>query len=310
MHGIACILGATMFFSIQDATIKWLSGDYPLHEIVLVRATIAALIMLVVVQLEGGLRILRTAHPGLHLARGLLLVIANSCYFAALAVMALADAMAIFFVAPLFITVLSKIFLGEQVGPRRWGAVVAGLIGVIVMLRPGTESLRPVVLLPMVAALSYACMQMITRRLGATDKASVMAFSVHVTFIGIGTIMWLAAGDGHLATSDNASVQFLLRAWVMPDARDSAVLIVVGMMSAVAAYLMTQAYRVAEATVIAPFEYTALLFAMLWGVIMFGDFPDAQALLGMGLIAGSGLFVFYRETVVRRRNQQADRIAT
>ena len=306
MLGSACILGATTFFTIQDATIKWLSGDYPLHEIVLIRAIVATLIMLVVIQFEGGFRILRTTRPGLHLARGLLLVIANSCYFAALAVMPLADAMAVFFVAPLFITAMSKIFLGEQIGPRRWSAVVVGLIGVMVMLRPGTDSLRPVVFLPIVAALSYAGMQMITRRLGVTDRASAMAFFVHVIFIGASTIMWLAAGDGHLATSDNASVQFLLRAWVVPDGRDSAVLIVVGIMSAVAAYLMTQAYRVAEAAVIAPFEYTASPFALLWGFIVFGDLPDSQALLGMGLIIGSGLFVFYRETVVRRRNRQAD----
>ena len=122
-----------------------------------------------------------------------------------------------------------------------------------------------------------------------------MAFHVNVTFIGVCAIMWLAVGDGRLATSDNASVQFLLRAWVVPDVHDSVILIVVGVINAVAAYLLTQAYRVTEATVIAPFEYTALLFAIVWGLILFGDLPDGQALLGMGLIVGSGLFVFYRE---------------
>ena len=299
--GIASIIGATTIFTIQDTTIKWLSGGYPLHEIVFVRACIAAAFMLVLIKLEGGLRLLRTAHPKLHLARGLLVVTANSCYFAALAVMPLADAMALFFVAPLFITALSTIFLREQVGLRRWCAVIVGMVGIIVMLRPGEETFRLVALLPIVSAMCYASMQIITRRLGVTDRASTMAFYVHATFFAAGALMFLGVGDGRFATGDNASVQFLLRPWVMPGTRDMAILLVVGTLSAVGAYLMTQAYQVTEVTVVAPFEYTALPLAMLWGLIVFGDLPDGQALLGMGLIVGSGLFVFYRETVVKRR---------
>ena len=300
VHGIACILGAITVFTIQDATIKWLSDVFALHQIVFIRAAIAAIIMLVVIQLEGGFRLLRTARPGLHLARGLLIVVTNSCFFAAVAVMPLADAVALFFVAPLMITAMSTIFLGEKVGPRRWSAVVIGMIGVVVMLRPGEESLRLVALLPILAAATYSTMQMITRRLGATDRASTMAFYVHLAFVVVGAMMWVACGDGRFDVNDNPSLEFLLRAWSMPDARQMAMLVMIGVLSAIGAYLMTQAYRISEATVIAPFEYAALPFAMLWGLILFGDTPDAQALLGMTLIVGSGLFVLYRETALKR----------
>jgi drug/metabolite transporter (DMT)-like permease len=300
MVGVACILGAVTIFTIQDTTIKWLSGDFPLHEIVFVRAVVATVIMLGVIYLQGGVRLLRTGRPGLHLARGLLVVVTNSCFFAAIVMMPLADAVAVFFVAPLLITALSTIFLGEKVGARRWSAVMIGLVGVVVMLRPGSDSLRLILLLPVVAAVCYAVMQLITRRLGATDGASVMAFYVHLTFVIVGAGMGLVCGDGRFEVTDNPSLQFLLRAWIVPSAREFALLLVVGVMSAIGAYLMTQAYRTTEATVIAPFEYAALPFAMLWGLIFFGDVPDSQALLGMVLIVGSGLFVLYRETVLKR----------
>ena len=301
LAGIACILGAVTLFTIQDTTIKWLSGDFPLHEIVFIRAAVATVIMLVVIHFEGGIRLLRTARPALHLARGLLIVVTNSCFFAAIVVMPLADAVAVFFVAPLLITALSTIFLGEKVGVRRWSAVVIGMAGVIVMLRPGGDSLQLILLLPMIAAVCYAVMQLITRRLGVTDRASVMAFYVHLTFVVVGAGMGLVCGDGRFEVADNPSLEFLLRAWSVPDAREVALLLIIGVLSAIGAYLMTQAYRTSEATVVAPFEYAALPFAMLWGLIVFGDVPDSQALLGMTLIVGSGLFVLYRETVLKRR---------
>jgi drug/metabolite transporter (DMT)-like permease len=117
----------------------------------------------------------------------------------------------------------------------------------------------------------------------------------------VGAGMGLVCGDGRFEVADNPSLEFLLRAWSVPDAREVALLLIIGVLSAIGAYLMTQAYRTSEATVVAPFEYAALPFAMLWGLIVFGDVPDSQALLGMTLIVGSGLFVLYRETVLKRR---------
>lgn len=305
--GVGCIMGAMLFFSVQDMLMKWLSGDYPLHEIVFVRACIAATLTLGMMKAEGGLMLLRTRRLRLHLFRGSLVVLTNSFYFMGLASLTLGEASSLFFVAPLLITGLSAFFLGEPVGPRRWAAVLVGLAGVVVMLRPGDGVFRMVALLPIAAASAYSCMQIITRRLGVTEKASTISFYVHVTFIVAAASMGLATGDGRFATGDDPSVQFLLRAWTLPGLRDAALFGVIGVLNGCGGYLMSQAYRSSEATLVAPFEYVALPMAVLWGVLVWGDWPDAVMVLGMSLIVGSGLYVLHRETVhLRRRGRGKD----
>ena len=300
VQGVLCLVFGLVALSFQDSLIKWMSGDYPLHQIVFTRSCIAILLTVYFAHLEGGIRLLRTRRLPLQLARGMLMVIANICYFLALAAMPLADAAAIFFVAPLFITALSVPFLGERVGPWRWAAVAAGMAGVVVMLRPGEGLAEIAALLPIAAALCYAVMQMLTRRLGGTDRASTLAFYIHVCFIAVGAVFGLIAGDGHFATGGHPSMEFLLRAWAWPSAFDAFLMLSCGILIAVAGYLLAQAYRIAEATLLAPFEYTAMPFAVLWGVLWWGDWPDATAFLGIALIVGSGLFVFYRETLRSR----------
>jgi drug/metabolite transporter (DMT)-like permease len=274
-----------------------MSGDYPLHEIILGRALVAVLLTAWFAHLEGGLALLRTRRLALHLARGVLLVIANVCYFLALAALPLAEAAAIFFIAPLFITMLSVPFLGERVGPWRWTAVFTGLGGVVVMLRPGDGLLEIAALLPIGAALAYAIMQILTRRLGVTDRASALAFYVQLCFIVVSAIFGLIAGDGRFAGGGHPSVEFLLRAWAWPSGIDALLILTCGGLIGAAAYLLSQAYRIAEANLLAPFEYTALPLAVLWGIVWWDEWPDATALLGIALIVGSGLLVFYRETL-------------
>ncbi len=293
------MLAGMALLSAQDAVIKWLSGDYPLHQIILGRATIAVVLTLIMVRLEGGWSLLRSRRLGLHLARGLLLVVANISYFLALATMPLAEAIAIFFVAPLFITALSVPFLGERVGPRRWLAVLAGLCGVVVMLRPGEGAINPVALLPVLAAFCYASMQILTRRLGVTDKASAMAFYVQLTFVVISGATGLAIGDGRFAGTGEPSLEFLFRAWVWPGREDALLILLCGVLIA-AAYLLSQAYRIAEATVVAPFEYIAVPLSATWGILLFGDWPDLTAVFGIVLIVGGGLIVFAREASLGR----------
>ena len=177
--GISCVIGAVFAFTTQDMAIKWLSGDYALHQIVLIRALIALIVTLAIfVPLEGGYRNLRTRRPLLHLLRGLAIIVTNMTYFTALATLPLGEATALFFVAPLFITALSVLLLGERVDMRRWIAVFIGLSGVLVMLRPGDEIFRAAALLPVVSALAYALFQIMTRKLGVAEKASTMAFYI------------------------------------------------------------------------------------------------------------------------------------
>jgi len=299
--GILFILAGMVAISINDMLIKQLSGGYPLHQIVFTRSAIGLFFSLILVQVEGGWSILRTRQPGLHVLRGLMVVVSNMTFFLALAVIPLADATALFFAAPLFITVLSIPILGEKVGPLRMGAVVVGFVGVIIMQRPwaGGESLqsdRIVLLLPLLAGLTYAIMQLMTRKLGATTKASALAVYIQGMFILVSLGFLLVAGDGRFAEgSDNASVQFLLRAWVLPAAGDRGLFIGLGVNATIIGYCLSQAYRMSDAATVAPFEYVGLPLAVFWGWLIWADLPDWEVWIGMALIMGAGLFVFLRE---------------
>ena len=293
--GIICVMIGMGTGSLMDTMIKLLSGDYPLHQIVMARSVVAIILTLFIVRLEGGLHLLKTSKPLLHLLRGILIVIANMSYYVALSSMPLAEVAAIFFVSPLFITALSVPILGEHVGWRRWVAVIFGFAGVVIMMRPGLSSFSYTSLLPVLAALAYAITQITTRRLGATDVASVMSFYIGLTFIFIAGGFWIAVGDGSYAGDYGVEMDFLLRAWHWPNTKDAAIMVGIGLLVTVVGYMLSQAYRVADASVVSPFEYVALPLAIMWGYIFWRDVPDAQSMLGIVLIVGSGLYVFIRE---------------
>ncbi|WP_299368733.1 DMT family transporter [uncultured Tateyamaria sp.] len=299
--GILFVLIGVFCISINDLLIKQLSGGYPLHQIVFARSALGILVTLIIVQFEGGWGILRTRHPWAHALRGLLIVIANMTFFLALAVLPLADATALFFAAPLFITLLSIPILGEKVGPLRLTAVAVGFAGVIIMQRPWADAStlevsRLVLMLPVLSALTYALNQLMTRKLGVESKASAMAVYIQGTFIIVSLLFFAVAGDGRFADgATNGSVVFLLRAWVWPADSDLWVFIGLGVNSAVIGYCLSQAYRLADAATIAPFEYIGLPLAVVWGFVVFGDLPVIEVWIGIALILGAGLFVFLRE---------------
>ncbi|MGE4326191.1 MAG: DMT family transporter [Pseudodonghicola sp.] len=299
--GLLFILVGVLGISINDVLIKQLSGGYPLHQVVLTRAAVALAFILFMVRAEGGFGILKTRQPLLHLARGLLVVISNMSYFVALAVLPLADATALFFVAPLFITALSIPILGEKVGPMRIAAVMAGFAGVVIMQRPWVASdtlatSRLVMVLPVLSAFAYALMQILTRKLGATTKASAMATYIQAMFILVSLGFFLVAGDGRFAAgSDIPSVQFLLRPWVWPARADLPLLFGLGALASVSGYCLSQAYRLTDAATVAPFEYVGLPLSVLWGWMFWTELPAREVWIGIALITGSGLFVFLRE---------------
>lgn len=299
--GATSALAAVFCFSINDMAIKFLSGGYALHEVILIRSIVGMAVLLgVILPFAGGFATLRTRRLPMHLLRGACVVFANMTFFLGIAAMPLADGVAIFFVSPLVITVFSVIFLREKVGRWRWLAVVVGLIGVIIVLRPGTSAFQPAALLPLAAAVGYASLHMLTRHIGRTESALAMSFYIQVTFIviSIGTGVWI--GDGRFAGTGDASLEFLLREWTMPVGTDWLILITVGAASAFGGFFISLAYRVAEAGIVAPFEYVAMPLAMFWGIVVFGDWPDAIAIAGIALILASGLAMIWRETVSRR----------
>jgi len=300
--GIACSLVAWLFFSLGDVGIKYLSGDYPLHEIVLIRTVSAmTLTLAILVPLEGGYTNLKTCMIKLHVVRGLCVVVANMTFFLGLAALSLPEATSIFFIAPIFITVLSYFVLKENIGPYRWAAVVLGLIGVLIMLRPGSTSFRLAGLLPLLAAFAYANLNILTRKIGPVDKASTMSFYIQLMFLVVCTAFGLVLGDGRFGNTGNASLDFLFRAWTVPNTRDFLIMLGLGVCAALGGYMISQAYRISEAALIAPFEYVALLLAIFWGVTIWNEWPDTVAWIGITLIFSSGLIVFFRELVLGRK---------
>lgn len=302
MTGILCALGGSALLSVNDMAVKFLSGGYPLHEVILIRATIGMTALLVIVRvMTGSLATLRTRRPLGHLLRVVFVLLSNVTFFLGIAALPLADAVAIFFVCPLLLTALSVPLLGERVGPRRWAAVAVGLIGVVVMTRPGAGVIQPAALLVLAAALAYALMTIMTRRMGGTESAFAFGFYVQAGFIFVSLAMGLVAGDGRFAPEgDDPVMDFLLRAWVWPDPRDLPYFLATGLAVTVGGMLVTQAYRLCEAGLIAPFEYASMPMAIFWGVVVFGQWPDRTAWTGIALICGAGLYALWRETKRRR----------
>ncbi len=293
---IFCALFAGLAFSVNDIAIKFFTETMPLHEVVLFRAVIALIFTLsVFLPFEGGWVALKTRRPLLHIFGGFCLVIANLCFFSALATIQLGDASAIFFVAPLIITALSSLILKEKVGIRRWSALVVGMVGVILIIKPGSINFEWAVLLPLVAALAYSLKNIITRNMGLTETAVVMSFYLHLTFIASCLLMGLVFGDGKFNLSDDPALQFIFRAWVLPTQQMILILFLAGISSALGGYFIAQAYRHSSASLVAPFEYSTLPLAVFWGYFIWSEFPDILSAVGIILILLSGIFVALRE---------------
>ena len=302
VSGLMLALAGSLVFSVNDVAIKFLSGDYPLHQVILVRAVIGLVFLIGVIAATGGhYGQLRTVRGGTHLLRVLVVVTSNATYFLALAAMPLADAVALAFVAPVFITLLSIPMLGERVGPHRWAAVVLGLIGTVIMMRPGMQGIQPAAILVLISAGCYAFSQMLARGMRETESAITLSFYIQIGFLVTSALMGLVAGDGRFAGSGDASLEFLLRAWVWPPMGDWPAFAATGLAVAIGGLMMAQAYRTCEAAVVAPFEYAAIPMAILWGALVFGTFPDTIGLTGMVLIVAAGLYTLWRETVRANR---------
>lgn len=289
--GTLSLCAGVLVFSVQDVIVKWVAGTYPIHEVVVLRSLVALPLLLAMVRYEAGLRAVRTRRLGRLVARGALLLVCYTSFYLSLPAMPLASAVALSFSSPLIITALAGPMLGEKVGPDRWLAVLVGFAGVLVIVRPDEGVLEPAALLPLLSALTYALGQLLTRRLGVTEPSSVMAFYQNCVFIAGGALMAAVLGTGRLAAGGHPSAEFLLRAWAMPPPIDLAILLGGGLVAGTGAFLLTHAYRVAEANAIAPFEYTSLVWASAWGFALWDEVPGFGTLAGIALILCAGLYV-------------------
>ncbi|MEO8242522.1 MAG: DMT family transporter [bacterium] len=299
--GIACAIGGAVALSFNDLFIKQLSGAYALHQVILVRALVGIVFILGVIGVSGmGLAALKTRRIRAHVIRASVVMVSNVTYFLGLAAMPIADAAAIGFIAPVLVTIISAVVLREPVGWHRWGAVVVGLIGVLIMVRPEGE-FHWAAMLILFSALCYATTQNMTRWLRETESAVTINFYTQIAFLTVSVCMGAWVGDGHLSGSSDASLAFLFRPWVVPPLGDWLFFVGTGVAVAAGGMLMGHAYRTNPPGVIAPFEYTSMPLAVIYGVVFFGTFPDLQGWIGIALIISAGLYTLYRETVLRQR---------
>ena len=301
LAGVLFALGGSVVLSVNDLAIKALSGTYALHQVILIRAVISlAIILAVIWATRTGFRQLATHRWRAHLLRVSIVMISNVTYFLGLAAMPLADAVATSFIAPVLVTLMSAVVLGERVGPRRWAAVGVGLVGVLIMVRPGAGVIQPAAILVLISAVCYASSHMMTRRMRDSESAMTLNFFVQCGFIVVSSVMGLWVSDGHLAGSANASLAFLFRPWIIPATTDIWAFAATGMAVGIGGLMMSQAYRTSEAALVAPFEYIGMPMAIFWGVLVFGTLPDATAWAGIALICGAGLYTLWRETMRKK----------
>jgi drug/metabolite transporter (DMT)-like permease len=280
--GIALVLASTVFLGTSDVTAKYLSATLPSIEITWIRFLVFALIMTPAMMPGSPLFAMQTGRLGLHLLRGMTILGSSLFFISGLRFLPIAEASATGFVAPLFVTALSIIFLSEKVGMRRWIATAVGLIGVLIILRPGTGAFHPAAFFPLVSALAWACTLIITRMMSGTERAvTVMAYS---SIVGLCIL--------------SALVPFV---WVTPTWHDIAFGILIGVASTAGQWIVVLAFRYADASVLAPFSYTQLLWVSVLGYFIFGEVPDAYTITGAAFIVASGLYTAHRERV--RRSQ-------
>lgn len=278
LAGIACVTAGVMFLTISDAVAKLLGERYSPPQILFLRAAIALpVVMALVAALGGGRRALRTRHPWLHLGRGAINVVSACCFYLGLQAMPLAEATAISYAAPMFVTALSVLVLKDRVDGARWLAVCAGFAGVLVIVQPGSASFQPAALLPLTTALLYALMMITARAIGRGEGM-------------LTTMFYIVAAQ--LVCSAVLAPWF----WTEVLWGDLPRFAAVAVFSTLGLTFITQGFRIGPASVVAPYDYTGLLWATLLGWLIWRDAPGLAVCVGAVVIAASGVYIAWRET--------------
>ncbi len=298
--GITAIVLGLFLFSLQDVVIKSFSDRYSVLQIVFIRGVVALIPMVIAVLATTGWRGLFPLKPGLMLLKGMFGFLSYCTYYLAIAALPLAAVVAIVFTAPIFVTVLSALLLGETVGRRRWLAVAVGFLGVVVVIGPSGHVWNAAAFLALVSALFYASSTITTRFIGSVAEPwTISLYSMLVFVTGSGLASVIIAG-GTFAGHEHASLQFLLRPWVIPATRDLLLMILLGFNAAVGFYCITKAYWIAPVSVVAPFEYTYIIWAVLFGYVFWSEVPRPTTALGVVILIASSLYILRRELAESR----------
>ncbi|WP_149589107.1 DMT family transporter [Tabrizicola flagellatus] len=295
-RGILALVVGIAVFSLQDVILKRLSGDYPLYQAMVIRSLTAVPLLLIIVRLmDGRLTTITTPNWALMLARGFLNFTAYTAYYLGLAAMPMADTVALFFTAPLFITIAAALVFKERIGPLNLIALAAGFLGMVMIFNPGASIFDPAALLPVLGALGYALTQLATRVLGRTETAGAMTFWGNLSFLAAALALTAVFGSGAHDGATHPSLAFLTRGWQEMPVSDLLLFMACGLIASVGLSLLTYAYRVAPSSSVAPFEYSFIIWGVLWGWLFWAQLPTVLAWAGIALLIGAGLLVIRAE---------------
>ncbi len=276
LKGIFCLITAGAILAFTDGLSKILTDGFPPGQILLFRSVFVFIPIAIMVWRKGGFRTVLIVDRRGQLMRGLFAVITSFLFMIAIKHMPLADITAIMFATPIIMTALAPYFLGEEVGWRRWTAVIIGFSGILLMIRPSGEALFWPALLALAATFFNSFRDLATRHLSRTEDANgIMICTTACVMLG--------------------GFSSLFFAWRAPDLEGLALFALTGVLQGIGQYFLVVAFLFGQAVVVAPFRYFALIWATLYGYLMFGDIPGLDTLSGAAIVVGSGLFIFYRE---------------
>lgn len=276
--GIALMLVGCFVFSLNDTLGKWLVATYTVGQLLLIRS-IAAILMLAPFLLRSGIwREFRAApRPGLQMLRIALSSCEVALFYLAVAYLPLADVVTFYLAGPIFVTAFSALLLKEEVGWRRWSAVLVGFLGVVIAMRPSASSFSWPALIALTGSLSFSLLMIATRAVRGTSD--------------------LVLVTGQMAGALVLGVVLAPVGWVAPNARDFALLALLGVVAMFAHLCVNRSLKLAPASLVVPYQYTFILWAIVFGYFVFGDVPDAMLLTGALIIVAAGIFIFRREQV-------------
>ena len=295
--GILLILTAMLIFAVQDSLMKYIYNSVSLYEVYIIRTIVSFILVIIFLKILKKPIVFKTHYPLLTLCRVILFFFGFSSFYIALTVMPLATATALFFVSPFLITIFAKIILKDQIGPRRWIAVIVGFIGVYIILNPNFDDFDYFSLTPILCAFCYSLSMIIIKKTSEKDNVYQQIFQFYIGAMIISIIFYFFIGDGRYNTIDNPAAQFIFREWFSDLEFSLIYMIVLGFTAAAAFLLVFSAYRIASPAVVSPFEYSILIWSTLSGWIFFNEVPTINTITGMFLIVFGGIYIFIREKI-------------
>ena len=292
-EGMVCLSFGLFLFSFQDMTIKGFSDQYSVLQIVFIRSLIATILLCGYAMITQGAKVIIARQPGVLLLKGFVYFFAFTSYYMAFPMLPIADVVAVTFLAPIIVTILSIILLKEKVHFKLWLAVIAGFVGVLLVVGPEGKIYNIGTFLAFFCALTYGGGSVITRYVTKGDPPVTIAiYSMFVITTMSGLIYLVVMGLG-LKEGINPSVDFLLREWIWIYGVDRWLLLLIGVIAAIGFYLHGRAYLVAPASRVTPFEYTYVLYTVVLGYVFFKEVPSSLTLLGLTLLVSASLYIWY-----------------